>query len=375
MKQALRIAIIGGGPGGLTLARVLQVKGIAATVFEADASPDTRPQGGTLDMHADSGQLALHHAGLTDAFRAAARYGDQGSRLYDPTGTLLQSDEGEDGDRPEVDRSLLRQILLDALPPETVRWGKKLRTVRPLSDGTHSVVCTDGEAGVFDLVVGADGTWSRVRPLVSPVTPAYTGVTFVELSLDDVDRCHPGIAALVGRGKMFVVGDNRALIGQLNGYAHIRVYAGLRVAEDWDGLDLSSPTATRQSLMAQFEGWSPTLLAMIAEASDRIVVRPLYALPPGHRWTHRPGVTLLGDAAHVMSPFGGDGANLAMIDGADLALALAAITDWDAAVAAFEQVMWTRAEPAARSAAAGLATAIAPNALPGVLEHLQSQHG
>ena len=359
-KRTKTIGIIGGGPGGLTLARVLATRGIEATVFELDEHPLARPQGGTLDLHTESGLLALKHAGLEAEFRKYARYEDQEGRIYDTQGVLHFEDvSGIDRDRPEIDRTHLRSILLDSLPKESIRWGSKVRAVTPLADGRFRVASEQGPLGDFDLVVGADGTWSVVRPLVSPARPVYGGVTFIELGIDDVDDRHPEIARLVGHGKASVHGSGgRGMIAQRNADAHIRAYLSFRVPEDWlstGPIDFSSPARTRADLKRLLSDWSPSLLSLIDHCSDRIVARPIVALPVGHRWAHRPGVTLLGDAAHVMSPFGGEGVNLAMLDATELALRLAADADWDTAVARYEADMFARAEPAAADAAHGLA--------------------
>lgn len=359
METNQTIAIVGGGPGGLTLARVLATRGISATVFELDEHPLARPQGGTLDLHADSGLLALRHAGLEAAFQAVARYEDQEGRIYDITGALRFEDvEGVDRDRPEIDRTQLRDLLIASLPKEAIRWDSKVRAVTALGDGRHRIESAHGPLGEFDLVVGADGAWSVVRPLVSAAQPTYGGVTFIELGIDDVDRRHPELARLVGHGKASVHGsDGRGLIAQRNSNAHIRAYLSFRVPEDWlaqGAIDFSTPAHARRDLKRLLSDWAPSLLALIDHSNDRIVPRQLVALPVGHRWAHRPGVTLLGDAAHVMSPFGGDGVNLAMLDATELALKLAGSSDWDRAVADYEAAMFARAEPAAAGAAHGL---------------------
>ncbi|WP_220203195.1 FAD-dependent monooxygenase [Reticulibacter mediterranei] len=207
-------------------------------------------------------------------------------------------------------------------------------------------------------------------PLVSSATPTYTGVTFIEFGLDDVDQQHPILARLVGHGSMFALADNKGLIAQRNGHAHIRIYAGMRIPEGWEtitGFDASNSQIARAWLLNQFSGWSNSLLALIHECNNRFVARPLYSLPIGHRWDFRPGVTLLGDAAHLMSPFSGEGVNLAMFDAAKLAEAIIEYSTLEEAVCAYEGPMFERAEIAARGANEGLAKAIAPDAPAGTL--------
>ena len=378
-----RLAIIGGGPGGLTLARILQIRGIKATVFERDGSPDDRPQGGTLDLHPDTGQHALRLAKLEAEFRAVARPEDQGIRLYDSLGVLVHEAEGWDteSDRPEVDRALLRRLLLDSLDPGVVRWGHKLQAVRLLGDSTHELSFDNGRVERFDWVVGADGAWSRIRLLVSDAVPTYSGVTFVEVNFDDVDARHPEVARLVGRGMMFALGENRALIGQRNGNARLCIYVALQVSEGWaesSGLATSGPSEAKAMLAAHFDNWSPTLVDLILKAGDRIAPWRIHALPVGLRWENRFGVTLIGDAAHLMSPLAGQGANLAMRDAADLADALTDTNtntgDWATGVRAFEAEMFERGEIAARWSAERLVSTFADDSLEQMLGSFQDRH-
>ncbi len=357
-----RIAIIGGGPGGLTLARILQTRNIATTVFERENHPDERPQGGTLDLHPESGQLAVHLMELDEQFRAIARYEDQGMRRLNPEGQVLLEANGED--RPEVDRIELRTMLLDSLTPDVVRWGSNVRSIHQTQDGTYELQFEHGVTETFDLVVGADGAWSRVRSLLSRATTTYTGVTFIEFGLDNVDMDHPAVAQIVGHGSMFAVGSNKSLFAQRNGHDHIRVYAGMRKPEGWEtanGFDAGNPQKARPWLLDQFSDFDGSLLALIGESNDRFVVRPLYMLPVGHRWDFRPGVTLLGDAAHLMSPFSGEGVNLAMLDASDLTLAISECSTLEEAVRTYEEKMLVRAESIARGAEEGLKRAIAPD--------------
>lgn len=364
MNSHPRIAIIGGGPGGLTLARLLRRHGMAATVFERDEHACARAQGGSLDLHEDSGLLALERAGLMAPFLEVARYEDQETRFYDKHGALIFEDSDTTGrQRPEIDRSALRQLLLDALPDNAMRWHRPLRDLREGNDNRWYLVFDEGDEGdegPFDLVVGADGTWSRVRPALSPYKPQHSGLCFIEFGIDDADNAHAALAKLVGRGKMGVEADGKGLIVQRNGHAHLRGYAILRVPLGWaeQRFDFTSPAAVRAGLTAEYAGYADTLLDLFRASNDRFAVLPIHALPVGHCWTHRKGLTLIGDAAHVMSPFGGEGVNHAMLDALELSQSLVSLPDPDKAVAQYESQMFARVAPSAENAAIAAATAL-----------------
>jgi 2-polyprenyl-6-methoxyphenol hydroxylase-like FAD-dependent oxidoreductase len=371
MVATPRIAIIGGGPGGLMLARLLHLRGTDAIVFERDAHADERPQGGSLDLHAETGQRAMRLAHLEAEFAAEARPEDQGDRLYNQEGALLFDRDGDGDDRPEIDRTALRNVLLTSIPTSQVRWGSRIEAVSPLQGGGCDVICGD-LVERFDIVVGADGAWSCVRPLLSGATPMYEGVTLVELGFDT--RRHPAVDALTGSGKMFAVGDNRALIAQRNGRGHIRGYAGMRIPEA-TARRLAGTAAedVRAAMRETFEGWAPALTHLI-DMGDILGVRPMYALPIGHHWATVPGLTLLGDAAHLMSPFSGEGVNLALADAVDLADALTSGDGWPA-VGRYEAAMVTRATPAAEGAAVGLNSAFSSAGIAALLAHYRERTG
>ncbi|WP_131741654.1 FAD-dependent oxidoreductase [Actinomadura roseirufa] len=359
------IAIVGGGLGGLTLARVLHTRGVQAAVFELEAGRLTRTQGGMLDIHAESGQTALRAARLYEPFRAIVHPGGEAMRLVAPDGTvrLEEADEG-DGDRPEVDRGELRDLLLDSLPDGTVRWGARVTGARGLGGGRHEVAFADGSVITTDLLVGADGAWSRIRPLVSADVPAYTGVSFVECDLLDADARHPGCADLVGGGFFIAVDGHRGVLAHRETDGSLHVYAALRADEDWlDGIDFTD-AAAKAALAELYTGWDPRLRALISDADGAPVPRRINALPVRHRWERVPGVTLLGDAAHLMSPFAGEGANLAMLDGAELGTAVADHAgDIETALAVYEGRLFPRGESAAVLSAAQLDLMFGPDAL------------
>ncbi len=344
MTSSPRIAIVGAGLGGLVLARVLHRHGIACTVHEADASADARTQGGLLDIHRHDGQVALAAAGLMDEFRAIIHAGGEATRVLDPQGRLLfaEDDDGTGG-RPEVLRGELRRILLESLPAGTVRWGQRLEGVEPLGDGTHELRFADGSRTRCDLLVGADGAWSKVRPLLSAATPEYHGVVFIESWLGDVERRLPATAAIAGSGSLFALVPGQGITAHREPGGVLHAYVQLKRSKEWvAAIDFADAPAARARIAAEFEGWAPELVDVITEGDGAPVPRLLHVLPIDHRWPRIAGVTLLGDAAHLMPP-SGDGANLAMLDGAELGEAIAAHPgDLDAALAAYEGVMFER---------------------------------
>ncbi|MDN3260753.1 NAD(P)/FAD-dependent oxidoreductase [Streptomyces sp. CSDS2] len=370
------VAVVGAGLGGLALARVLHVHGIEAALFDLDASPDARAQGGMLDIHDDTGQEALRAAGLHEEFLARVHAGGQATRVLGQDGTvrLAQDDDGTGG-RPEIDRGDLRELLLGSLPAGTVRWGAKVLGARPLEGGRHLVTLADGSEFTTGVLVGADGAWSRVRPLVSAARPAYTGVSFVEADLREADRRHPVSAEMAGGGVLFALGPGRGFLAHREPDGGLHVYTAVVAPEDWlDGIDFTDTEAAKAAVLKEFDGWDERLRALVADVDGALVPRRIHALPVGHRWDRVPGVTLLGDAAHLMSPFAGEGANLALLDGAELGLALAAHPDdTEAALTAYEARMFPRAEASAAESARGQELLFAADAPRGLVEMFTGQ--
>ncbi|MGW1557997.1 FAD-dependent oxidoreductase [Streptomyces sp. NPDC002144] len=347
------VTIIGAGLGGLTLARVLHVHGIPATVYEAEASPVSRTQGGMLDIHDHNGQLALKAAGLFDEFLGIVHPGAEASRVMGKDGKVLL-DEPDDGAgrRPEVPRGALRRILIDSLPADAIRWGHKVTGARSLDDGRHEVTFADGTTVTTGLLVGADGAWSRVRPLLSDAKPEYVGLSVIETYLFDSDTRHPATARAVGDGSLFALDPGKGISAHREPDGVLHTYVQLTRPQEWlDAVDFADAEAARALVAAEFEDWAPELTALITDGETPLVLRPINTLPNDHRWDRVPGVTLLGDAAHLMPP-SGEGANLAMYDAAELGNALAAHPDDpESALTAYEEAMFPRSAAEATASA------------------------
>jgi len=367
------VTIVGAGLGGLVLARVLHVHGIPATIYEADGSADARKQGGQLDIHEHDGQAALEAAGLTDAFRRVIHAGGEASRVLDRHGAVLldQPDDGTGG-RPEVLRGDLRRILIESLPAETIQWRRKLTAVAALGDGRHELTFADGSSVTAGLLVGADGAWSRVRPLLSDTKPEYVGTTFIETYLRDADARHAAAAAAVGDGALFALAPGQGIFAHREAGGVLHAYIALNRPADWiDGIDFSDAASAAALVAAEFEGWAPALTALITDSDTAPVPRPLHALPNDHRWPRTPGVTLVGDAAHLAPP-AGEGANLAMFDGAELGQAIAAHPkDTEAALSAYEAALFPRSQAAAADAHQILDLCLGERAPFGLVEFFQ----
>lgn len=351
------VVIAGAGLGGLMLARVLHVHGIQSVIYEAEVSADARAQGGQLDIHEADGQAALKAAGLFDEFAGIIHAGGEATRVLDRHGAVLLDEPADGrGGRPEVQRGALRQVLIDSLPEGTIKWGHKLAEVVSLGDGRHRLHFADETASppvITELLVGADGAWSRVRPLCSTATPAYAGVSYVETYLKDSDAQHTASARVVAGGSMFALAPGRGVLAHREAGGVLHVYTALRKPEAWiEELKCAAPAVLAACVATEFDGWAPALRALITEGETAPAMRPIYALPAGHRWERVPGVTLVGDAAHLMAP-SGEGANLAMFDGAELARFLIAHAgDAEAALAAYEVELFPRSAAAAVEAAA-----------------------
>lgn len=371
------IAIIGGRPGGLTLARLLQHSGAnaAVTVYERDRSKHARTQGATLDLHEESGLAALREAGLMDAFHASYRPGAERLRVMDKHAHILRDEKeylaGEIS-RPEIDRGPLQTLLLDSLLPGTVVWDHAFALLSPHEDGWN-ILFQNGLTAQADVVIGADGARSKVRPYVTSAEPVYCGLTVLEGTVHHSETAAPKIHQLLQGGKIFALGDSKSLIVSAKGDGSLVFYTGVNTDAQWSrdcGIDFADRAQVLAWFKREYAGWDPVWQELFENAALPLVTRPQYYMPPDQPWAAQPNITLLGDAAHLMPPYTGEGVNMAMQDALELNRCLTAdkLGGISAALAAYEAQMRPRATQAASESLQSTARMHSPDAIPYVLQ-------
>lgn len=351
-----KIAIVGGGPGGLTLARLLQMGGADVKVYERDLHKDARMKGATLDLHEESGLRAIREAGLMEAFKANYRPGAEKLRIMDKNAHVVLDEHvhpKEEISRPEIDRGPLQQILLDSLEPGTVIWNSRLVSLPQQNNDYRELTFQNGAGALADLVIAADGANSTIRPYITPVRPFYAGVTAVEGTVYHSETASPAVHQLLRGGKIFAMGDEKTLIVSSKGDGSLVFYTSGKTDETWSrecGIDFSDKASVLAWFKAEYAGWDPVWQELFENADGRFVPRPLYCMPLDQTWETLPDLTMLGDAAHLMPPFAGEGVNMAMLDAVELSSCLTGdnFPDTRSAIAAYERQMRVRAADAAR---------------------------
>ncbi len=350
-----RIAIVGGGPGGLTLARLLQLKGATVNVYERDFNREVRVQGATLDLHEESGLKALASAGLMDAFRENFRPGAGKLRIMDKHAVIKMdwhNEEDYEETRPEIDRGPLRNILLDSLQPGTVIWDSHFVSMTWIGD-LWKLEFKNGTVAEADIVIAADGANSKLRPLITAIKPFFAGITAVEGAVYNSETASPKIHALLKGGKIFAFGDNKSLMVSSKGDGSFAFYTSCKTEEDWVkncGIDFNNKEQVVAWFKKEFAGWDPVWAEMFENAAPHFIPRPQYCMPLDQSWQALPNLTMIGDAAHLMPPYAGEGVNVAMLDALELSECLTSdkFIDTRAAIAQFEKQMCARAAEAAQ---------------------------
>jgi 2-polyprenyl-6-methoxyphenol hydroxylase-like FAD-dependent oxidoreductase len=369
-----KIAIVGGGPGGLTLARLLQQQGLDVKVYERDEHKDARTKGATLDLHAESGLAALREAGLMEAFEANYRPGADKIRIMDKHANILLDEHSQNHEthRPEIDRGPLQTILLDSLQPGTVVWDSHFTALTPQNDG-WKIEFKNGHSATANIVIAADGANSRIRPYITPIKPVYSGVTCLEGMVYEAETACPDMHQLLKDGKIFAFGDEKSLIVSAKGDGSLVFYTGCKKEESWNkenGIDFSDKAQAVSWFKEEYTGWDDQWLELFENASSGLILRPQYCVPLDQTWEAQPNLTMLGDAAHLMPPYAGEGVNMAMLDALELSRCLLSedFPDVLSAIAVYEQQMRTRTAEVAAITLESTAALHTPSAIDYLLD-------
>lgn len=326
--QNKQIAIVGGGPGGLILARLLQLKGANVKVYERDFDKNARVQGSPLDMHEKSGLAALRSANLLDEFEKNFLPGADKELITNEraevffSGHETEHDEsfGSEHFRPEIDRGALRKIMLESLQPETVVWDSHFISMEKQNEGWLMYFKNDSTS-YADLVIAADGANSKIRPYLTNIKPFYSGITMIEGNIYDAEKKALHIHGWLKGGKIMAFGNGKCILGGQKNNSDLGFYLSLKADENWfanNGLDYSDKTQLLEWFKSDWPEWSPVWNALLVNAATPFIPRPIYCMPLDQTWKALSNVTMLGDAAHVMPPFAGEGANMAMLDALEL---------------------------------------------------------
>ena len=320
------IAIVGGGPAGLTLARLLQLKGANVKVYERDFNKNARVQGSPLDMHEDSGLAAIRKAELLEEFKKAFRPGadrtlimnEKAEIFFNDHETKPEEDFGHENFRPEIDRGPLRNMLLESLDPETVVWDSHFLSMERKGEG-WLLHFKNGNSVYADLVVASDGANSKTRPYLTDSKPIYSGIIMLEGNVSKENA--PQIDALIKGGKIMAFGNSQNILMGQKGNGDLGFYASFKADEHWSatcGLDFSDTAQMLKWFKTEYPEWSPIWEELFENAKTPFIPRLIYSMPLDQTWETLPNLTLIGDAAHVMPPFAGEGANMAMLDALEL---------------------------------------------------------
>lgn len=323
-----QIAIIGGGPGGLTLARLLQIKKVNVKVYERDLDRNARVQGSPLDLHENSGLAALRKAGLMEQFKKNFMIGADKTTITNPAAEVIFSDHenvqvqnfGDEHFRPEIDRGVLRQILIDSLPAENIIWDAHFLSMERKGEG-WLLHFKSGRSAYADIVIGSDGANSKIRPYLTAIKPFYSGITMLEGSIYDAEIEAPQISAILRGGKIMAFGKGKNILMGQKANGEIGFYASFKTGENWaanSGLNFSDKSQVLLWFRAFYNGWSEKWNELFENTTGAFIPRPIMCMPLNQTWQAADNLTIIGDAAHVMPPFAGEGVNMAMLDALEL---------------------------------------------------------
>ncbi|WP_159474279.1 FAD-dependent oxidoreductase [Chryseobacterium sp. 18068] len=387
LLQNKQIAIIGGGPGGLTLAKLLQLKDVDVKVYERDLNKNARVQGSPLDLHDESGLAALRKAGLLDDFKNNFMVGADQSTITNHKAEIFFSDHGQKQDenfgdehfRPEIDRGVLRKILLESLDPETIIWDSHFLSMAKQDEG-WLLHFKNKESVYADIVIGADGANSKIRPFLTDIKAFYSGITMLEGNVYEAEKRVPNISKILRGGKIMAFGNEQNILMGQKANGEIGFYASFKADENWAatcGIDFLDQSDVLKWFKKEYSDWSSVWYELFENTSTPFILRPIYCMPLDQNWKTVKNLTIIGDAAHLMPPFAGEGVNMAMLDALELSKVLTSsqFNTIESAIAEYEMNMFKRASKIAQESLENGERMHSENALATMLDFFAGHKG
>ncbi|KAB8303754.1 hypothetical protein EYC80_005135 [Monilinia laxa] len=336
----LRIAIIGAGPSGLILASLFHRNQSPFTIYDLRSRPSSaliNIPSGSLDLHVESGQLALSKCGLLEEFRSLTTECSEDHIICDRFGDTKFETNSRDGERPEISRNNLIELLLSSIPEDTIQWEHKVISLSPNPTNPQQQIITfqDCSSHICDL---------RIH--------------WLTLTVPNITERIPEMAKMVGTGNFWALGGTRAILTQRSSMDSVRMYVTIH-NEDVNhchnvGLNSMDFEKMKEKLLGESGAFGDfgqrikNLLAIGLEEEKTAGFLQMYMFAPDHAWEHKANATLVGDAAHLMTPFAGEGFNSAMLDALELAqgiiMAVRNETSLSDAVREYEMTMFVRAK-------------------------------